>query len=64
MLGKNLATERMKRRMTIKAFAHFLGVSPSTLFSWENGASPRNLKHLSQVALKLEMSLTLLVLGE
>jgi len=45
-LAHNLMIERRKRNMTIKEFAKFLGVSPSTLFSWENGASPRNFNYL------------------
>ena len=63
-LAHNLIIERRKRNMTIKEFAKFLGVSPSTLFSWENGASPRNFNYLKQLAIKLEMPLSLLVLGE
>lgn len=63
-LAQNLVLERKKRNMTIKEFAKFLEVSPSTLFSWENGACPRNFKYLKQIAIKLEMPLTFLVLGE
>jgi transcriptional regulator with XRE-family HTH domain len=63
-LAYNLIVERKKRNMTIKEFAKFLGVSPSTLFSFKNGSSPRNFNYLKQLAIKLEMPLSLLVLGE
>jgi transcriptional regulator with XRE-family HTH domain len=62
-LAINLLNERKKRSMTIKAFAKFLGVSPSTLFSWENGASPRKYCQLQMIAIKLETSLEGLLLG-
>ena len=62
-LAHNLIKERRKRGMTIKEFAKFLGLSPSTLFSWENGASPRNFRQLQMIAIKLETSLNGLLLG-
>jgi transcriptional regulator with XRE-family HTH domain len=64
MLGKNLATERKKRSMTIKAFAQFLGISPSTLFSWENGAMIRDLARLQLISTKLGFSIEELLLGK
>ena len=62
-LAKNLLRERRKRNMTIKEFAQFLEVSPSTLFSWENGASPRKFCQLQMIAIKLGTSLQGLLLG-
>jgi len=64
MLGKNLASERIKRRMTIKAFANFLGISPSTLFSWENGANPRNPEQLRDISKRLNLPLYYLIFKE
>ncbi len=63
-LARNLVNERKKRSMTIKAFANFLGVSPSTLFAWETGASPRNPEQLREISIRLELSLLFLIFGE
>jgi len=68
MLGCPLAThlskERKKRGMTVKQIAKYLGLPPSTLFTWENGANLRNFNYLKQIFLKLELPLSRLVLGE
>lgn len=63
-LAQHLSKERKKRSMTIKAFANFLGISPSTLFSWENGAMIRDLAKLQLISTKLGISIEQLLLGK
>jgi transcriptional regulator with XRE-family HTH domain len=59
MLGnkfsKILSNERLKRKLTIKEFANFLGIRCSTLFSWENGAIPRDFYKLRLISQKLQI---------
>ncbi len=62
-LAKNLMIERKKRSMTIKAFAKFLSISPSTLFSWENGAMIMDMAKLQLISTKLGISIEQLLLG-
>lgn len=68
MLGNifsiNLARERNKRNMTIKEFSSFLEISSSTLFAWENGATPRDFVQLKLISKKLELPLYFLIFGE
>lgn len=63
-LGQNLVNERKKRSMTIKALAEYLGISPSTLFAWETGASPRNPEQLREISIRLELPLIFLIFVE
>ena len=67
MLGncfsKNLSRERDKRRMTIKEFSKVLGISASTLFSWENGVTPRDFTQLKLISEKLQLPLYFLIFG-
>jgi transcriptional regulator with XRE-family HTH domain len=63
-LARNLVNERKKRSMTIKAFAKFLGISPSTLFAWETGANPRNPQQLREISIRLKLPLLFLIFGE
>ncbi len=62
--AKNLILERLKRKMTVKEFSKFLSVSSSTLFTWENGATPRDLDQLKYISTKLELPLYFLIFGE
>lgn len=62
--AKNLANERRKRGMTVKDFANLLDVSSSTLFSWENGVTPRDLAQLKYISEKLKLPLYFLIFGE
>ena len=62
--SQNLSRERRKRKMTVKQFSKFLAVSSSTLFSWENGSTPRDLVQLKSISEKLELPLYFLIFGE
>lgn len=68
MLGNNfskiLLEERRKRRLTVKEFADLLSISPSTLFSWENGAIPRNYQQLRFISKQLQIPFYFLIFGE
>ncbi len=68
MLGNNfskiLLEERKKRQLTVKEFAELLNASPSTLFSWENGAIPRNYNQLRFISKKLQVPFYFLIFGE
>ena len=50
--------------MTIKSFADYLGISPSTLFEWENGAFPRDATKLKVISNRLQLPLETLLFNE
>lgn len=51
-----LSSERIRRSMTQKEFADFLGVKQSQVSSWEHGACNFSLKTIAKLAAKLDLN--------
>jgi transcriptional regulator with XRE-family HTH domain len=62
-VGKKIKRYRKRKNMSQQEFAHFLGISQNYLSEIENGVHVPSLKKLTQIAEKLNTTVTKL-LGE
>ena len=62
-ISSSLARERIKRNMSQKAFAEYLGVTQSEISRWESGGYNFSIKKLAELACLLDLDVSISISG-